>query len=96
MREILIIGPIFLLYACATATPVNTGTDQKSYYIECSGGMNTMSSCIKKANSICPHGYNIAGAQEQQQGGGALVYNPNINSVSAIQNVSRNMAITCK
>ena len=48
-----------LLVSCAQATPISPGSGVRSYYIECNGELNRMSTCIKKANKVCPSGYRI-------------------------------------
>jgi hypothetical protein len=47
---------VLLLASCTTATPINTGTGQQAYMIECPGAAHSMSACIEKANATCPDG----------------------------------------
>lgn len=82
--------------ACATATPINTGSERQSYLIECSGAANQMSSCIKKANSLCPRGYEIAGASEAPQNMASVIVDPNLGTVTALQGVDRRLVVACK
>lgn len=94
-RRGLSVVAIFAL-SCATATPINTGAERQSYLIECSGEANQMSSCIKKANSLCPRGYEIAGSSEAPQNTAAVFVNPNLGTVTAVQGVDRRLVITCR
>lgn len=92
MLSIVVLG----LTACATATPINTGNDRKAFLIDCSGSGNALSACIKKANLVCPNGYDIAGSKEEMQGGRSVIYNPVLGTASVIQNVDRNLVVVCK
>lgn len=49
-----------LLTGCATATPLNTGTG-KQFLIECDGMAVPISTCYKKANAVCPSGWDQVG-----------------------------------
>ena len=91
-----VLATAVILGGCATATPINTGSGQQAYLIECPGSGNSMSNCVKKANSVCPTGYNIAGSREQAQGSGSVIYNPALQTMSVVQNVSRNLVVQCK
>ncbi|ATG74526.1 hypothetical protein AN401_12240 [Zobellella denitrificans] len=85
---------VALINGCATATPINTGGPRQAYYVDCSGG--TMSSCIEKANSVCPRGYDIAGAQEQPEGRASVLYNPYYGVATSTQHMTRTMTVICK
>lgn len=47
-----------LLQGCATATPLNTG-DGNQFLIECDGAGVPISTCYKKANAVCPNGWDM-------------------------------------
>lgn len=58
MQKIFLIIVCFILSGC-TVVSVESGIaeSKKVYSIDCSGGLNTMSSCYKEAESLCPIGY---------------------------------------
>ena len=84
------------LFACASATPINTGDGRQAYLIECPGAANSMSNCIRKANAVCSAGYDIAGASESPQGMASAILDPNLGTVCAIQGVDRGLVVLCK
>ena len=57
----LALGAAALLAGCsASATRTSgTSTSQATYHLDCSGSFLSMQSCIEKANSICPQGYDV-------------------------------------
>src|SRR5688572_17835129 len=83
-----------LLVGCATATPINTGTGQQAYMIECPGAASSMSACVKKANAICPNGYSVVGA-DQNQSGGMASYNPYLGTFTYVPRVERTLVVSC-
>ncbi len=82
------------LVGCTTATPINTGTGQQAYMIECPGAARSMSACIEKANSVCPNGYSIVGA-DQNQSGGMASYNPYLGMFTYVPRVERTLVVSC-
>jgi hypothetical protein len=48
------------LYGCATATPLKTGSGNQ-FLIECDGAAVPISTCYKKANTVCPNGWDQVG-----------------------------------
>lgn len=89
------IAPILgalLLTACAFATPMNI-SGNPAFLIECNGALNSLSTCIRKANSVCPYGYELAGGREQPQGIGSVIVTPGMGSV--VQGVSRSIVVIC-
>jgi len=58
MQKILLVILCFMSSGC-TVVSVESGMSEtkKVYSIDCSGGLNTMSSCYKEAESLCPFGY---------------------------------------
>ena len=85
---------VLLLAGCTTATPINTGTDQQAYMIECPGAARSMSACIEKANAVCPNGYSIVGA-DQNQSGGMASYNPYLGMFTYVPRVERTLVVSC-
>jgi hypothetical protein len=49
-----------LLTGCATATPLKTGNGNQ-FLIECDGAAVPISTCYKKANAVCPTGWDQVG-----------------------------------
>jgi hypothetical protein len=80
-----------LLTGCATATPLNTGTG-KQFLIECDGMAVPISTCYKKANTVCPNGWDQVGKD------GALLpvgtATPDVAYVGTYQ--QKNITVQCK
>lgn len=49
-----------VLTGCATATKLNTGNGNQ-FLIECDGMAVPISTCYKKANAVCPKGWDQVG-----------------------------------
>lgn len=52
------IGLVIVLSGCATATPLKTGNGNQ-YLIECDGSAVPISTCYKKANTVCASGWDL-------------------------------------
>lgn len=52
---------LLALGSCATATRI---AGHNAYMIECPGLAMSMGTCLKKANEVCPNGYNVVGGSQ--------------------------------
>jgi hypothetical protein len=86
---------LVLLSACAQATPINIGDGRQAYLIECPGAYNKLSTCVKKANELCPSGYDIAGSSQTSTGGGVITANQYYATVTP-SGVERSITVVCK
>ena len=59
IKMVRILAAALICSGCATSTPINTGGAQQSFLIECDGSAIPLSVCVKKANEVCPTGYDI-------------------------------------
>lgn len=70
---------------------------QKLWFIQCPGSLNTMGSCMQRANVLCPAGYVLIDQSETTSGSfGTASVNPAGGTAIGGQGVSRYMRIRCK
>jgi hypothetical protein len=80
-----------LLYGCATATPLNTGNG-KQFLIECDGMAVPISTCFKKANAVCPSGWDMISTDGKIIPVGSAT--PDVAYVGAYQ--QKSITVQCK
>lgn len=70
---------------------------QKLWFIQCNGSLNTMGSCMQRANVLCPNGYTLIDQSEATAGSfGTATVNPAGGTAIGGHGVSRYMRIRCK
>lgn len=93
MRVMIALLVAGLLVGCATATEIRGPDGQSAMLIECPGAANTMATCVKKANEVCPDGYTIAGSTEGSSGQMASLGGYGAFSTPVIQ---RHLVVACE
>jgi hypothetical protein len=77
----------------SVAEPISTASGRPGYYIDCGGYAQTMVACIQRANALCPGGYDVAGAHEQEGATQAMV----VGGVHTTWTpVARSMVVECR
>lgn len=85
------------LTACTITGSDQLRTNRQIYAVDCSGSAMSMSTCYKKAKSICPNGYNTISRQDTHPVpiGNTLLTDPSTGNPSVNIAVKRIMNIEC-
>lgn len=61
MKKIFLVLACLSLTACphAPATPIPAKNGKQAFFIECFGGLNSWTTCYKKANEVCGGKYTV-------------------------------------
>lgn len=93
MRYSLIL--LLLVAACAKSTPLPAINGKQAYFVECSGGAKSWSTCYEKANEVCHGTYKIVNKEQGKEAnlsGGGVGSNTAFHGESGMD---RSMTITC-
>ncbi len=61
----------------------------RTYLVECHGMVQSISSCIRRANELCPAGYDVLGRREDVQG---VI----VSAYGAVTPIYRELAVRCR